>query len=76
MFQKQIMQLEADYGACQTIMSETYNKLKYMKAAIKRSEEPFGALSKAVVDIENKLKAINTELYGDRLKSQLDKENE
>ncbi|MFT5245048.1 MAG: photosystem II stability/assembly factor-like uncharacterized protein [Psychroserpens sp.] len=71
-FQKEVMQLEADLGACQTIISETNTKLKYIKAAIKRSEQPFGELTKSVIAIENKLKQIRLELYGDSLKSKLD----
>jgi DNA gyrase/topoisomerase IV subunit A len=71
-FQKEVMQLEADLGACQTIISETNTKLKYIKAAIKRSEQPFGELTKSVVAIENKLKQIGLELFGDSVKSKLD----
>lgn len=71
-FQKDVMQLEADLGACQTIISETNTKLKYIKAAIKRSEQPFGELTKSVVAIENKLKQIGLELFGDSVKSKLD----
>ncbi len=71
-FQKEVMQLEAELGACQTIIRETNTKLKYIKAAIKRSEQPYGELTKDVIVIENKLKQIRLELYGDRLKSRLD----
>jgi photosystem II stability/assembly factor-like uncharacterized protein len=71
-FQKEVMQLEADLGACQTIINETNTKLKYIKAAIKRSEQPFGELTKSVVTIENKLKQIRLELFGDSVKSKLD----
>ncbi len=71
-FQKQVMQLEADLGACQKIISETNNKLKYIKSAIKRSEQPYGLWSKSVVAIEDKLKAIGIELYGDAAKRRLD----
>ncbi|PHR68809.1 MAG: glycosyl hydrolase [Lutibacter sp.] len=71
-FQKEVSQLEADYETCQKIISETNTKLRYIKAAIKRSEQPFGELSKSLVAIENKLKQISLELYGDSLKSKLD----
>ena len=53
-------------------MEETNSKLKYIKSAIKRSELPFEALSKEVLDIENKLKDIKVSLYGDPIKSKLD----
>jgi hypothetical protein len=53
-------------------MSETYSKLKYIKAAMKRSELPYGELSKTVLDIEKKLKDISVSLYGDPIKNKLD----
>ena len=71
-FQKQVSQLQADIQSCQKIISETKTKLKYIKAAIKRSELPYGALSKSVFNIENKLKDINVSLYGDPIKNKLD----
>ena len=71
-FQKQVSQLEADLQACQKIISETNTKLKYIKSAIKRSELPYGELTKTVSDIENKLKVINVSLYGDPVKNRLD----
>lgn len=71
-FQKQVSQLGADLQACQKIISEANTKLKFIKSAIKRSELPYGELSKTVLIIENKLKAINVSLYGDRVKTKLD----
>jgi predicted nucleic acid-binding Zn-ribbon protein len=71
-FQKEVSQLEADLQACQKIIGETNSKLKYIKSAIKRSELPYAALSKSVLDIETKLKALSVSLYGDRVKSKLD----
>jgi len=71
-FQKQVMQLEADLGACRNILSETRNKLKYIKAAIKRSEQPYGLWAKSVVAIEDKIDDINIALNGDRIKRRLD----
>ena len=71
-FQKQVSQLEADLQSCQKIISETNTKLKYFKAAIKRSELSYGALSKSVFDIENKLKDIDVLLNGDPIKTKLD----
>ena len=71
-FQREVMQLDADLEACQKIMSESNNKLKYIKAAIKRSELPYGELSRSVISIETKLKEAEVALYGDRVKSKLD----
>ncbi|WP_299228252.1 glycosyl hydrolase [uncultured Psychroserpens sp.] len=71
-FQKQVAQLEADYSASRSIISEANNKLKYIKAAIERSEQPYETLSASVLKIEDQLKAINTQLYGDPIKYSLD----
>ncbi len=71
-FQKLVSKLNADLQACRKIMDETNSKLKYIKSAIKRSELPFEALSKEVLDIENKLKEIRVSLYGDPIKTKLD----
>lgn len=71
-FQKSVAQLEADFSATQTIINETNNKLRYMKAAIKRSEQPYETLMASVMAIEDKLKAINSDLYGDSVKRSLD----
>ena len=71
-FQKQVAQLDADLKACKAIMNETATKLKYIKSALKRSELPYGALSKTVLDIENKLKDVSLALYGDPVKTKLD----
>ena len=53
-------------------MSEINQKLKYIRAAIVRSEQPFETYASAVLTIENKLKAISIGLYGDPIKSKLD----
>lgn len=71
-FQKDVAQLEADLGTSQSMLNEMNEKLKYMKAAIKRSEQPLSELSKKVILIEDKLKAINTSLFGDPVKTRLD----
>lgn len=71
-FQKDISRLEADVSACESIMDETRNKLKYIKSAIKRSESPYAEYAQAVRAIEGQLKAVNVTLYGDRIKRRLD----
>ncbi|MBT8307977.1 MAG: hypothetical protein KJN85_13630, partial [Maribacter sp.] len=71
-FQRNVAQLQTDLQVCQNIISETKNKLKYMKVAIERSEQPYGAFYKSLIDIENKLKVIDIDLYGDPVKYDLD----
>ncbi len=71
-FQRDVARLQADLQVCEKIIKESKDKLKYIKAAIKRSEQPFGTLAKSVLDIENKMKEVNTALYGDPVKFELD----
>ena len=71
-FQRDVARLQADLQVCERIIKESKDKLKYIKAAIKRSEQPYGTLAKSVLDIENKMKEINTTLYGDPVKFELD----
>ncbi|MGB5362569.1 MAG: hypothetical protein WBN17_04615, partial [Aureibaculum sp.] len=71
-FQKQVAQLEADLNATKSMMGETNTKLKYMKAAIERMENPFADYYKMVIAIEDKLKAVSIALNGDPVKKELD----
>lgn len=71
-FQRQVMQLESRIGEAQNKMSELNEKLKYIKTAIKRSEQPLGNMLKQVVAIEDELTEIRRALYGDGVKTELD----
>ena len=71
-FQKALGKLQADMGITQKLASESKNKLKYMKAAIRNAEQPFGALHKEVLQIEEQLKKVELALYGDSVKRKLD----
>lgn len=71
-FQREVSKLGADLQICQNLIKESKHKLKYIKAAIKRSEQPYGPLAKAVTSIENSLKEIDVALYGDPIKYNLD----
>ncbi|MGB5434538.1 MAG: glycosyl hydrolase [Maribacter sp.] len=71
-FQRDVSRLQADLQVCENIIKESKNKLKYIKAAIKRSEQPYGTLAKSVLDIENKFKEVDVALYGDPVKYELD----
>ena len=71
-FQKQVAQLQAKLAVCRDIMGETRTKIKYMKAAIERSEQDYVPLNTAVNSIEDKLKSIQIELNGDPIKRKLD----
>ena len=71
-FQKAVAKLQADLGIAQRLMSESRNKLKYMKAAIKRAEQPLGNLSATVMAIEKELDQVQLAMYGDPIKRRLD----
>ncbi|WP_422104437.1 glycosyl hydrolase [Winogradskyella sp.] len=71
-FQKAVSKLQADMGIVQRLMSESRNKLKYMKAAIKRAEQPMGTSSASVKAIEDQLDEVQLAMYGDPVKRRLD----
>ena len=71
-FQRDISQLEADFGTTQSMLSEINEKMKYMKAAIKRSEKPMANFSQRILKIEEEVRDISKSLYGDGIKRQLD----
>ena len=71
-FQRQIMQLESRVGEMQNKMGELNDKLKFMKSALKRSEQPYNNLLKQVITVEDKIRELNKALYGDPVKRSLD----
>jgi photosystem II stability/assembly factor-like uncharacterized protein len=71
-FQKSLSRLQADFGIAQRLMSESRNKLQYMKAAIKRAEQALDPLSQDILSIEDQLDKIQIEMYGDPIKRRLD----
>jgi len=71
-FQKELAKLQADFGIAQELLSESRHKLKYIKAAIKRAEQPLGNLKAEVVAIEKQLKNVQEAMYGDPVKRRLD----
>ncbi|WP_412984960.1 glycosyl hydrolase [Pontimicrobium sp. IMCC45349] len=71
-FQREVSMLEGDIQASQRMLSEIRNKLKYIKEAVKLTEQPMGTLASKVRAIELKVKDINTKLNGDSVKRRLD----
>jgi len=71
-FQKALAQLQADMGITQNLLSDSRNKLRYIKAAIKRSEQPFNQFSAPVTALEKQLDAVQQSLFGDPVKRRLD----
>lgn len=71
-FQKKLAKLQANMAITRNLMTETRNKLRYIKAAIKRSEQPVGTMMSDVIRIEKQLEEVQITLYGDPLKRRLD----
>jgi len=71
-FQRDVAQLEADLSTTQSMLSEINEKLRYMKVAVKRSEKPMADLTKRILQIEDEIRSISKELYGDNVKRRLD----
>lgn len=71
-FQKDLGKLQADLSITRNLMSDARNKLKYIKVAFKKAEQPMGNLMKEVKAIENELKEVQLALYGDPIKRRLD----
>jgi len=71
-FQKALAKLQADMGIAQKLLSESRQKLRYMKEAIKLSEQSYEVFYKELLRIENALNTIQVDMYGDPIKSQLD----
>lgn len=71
-FQRQLAQLQSDMAVTRNLLSESRNKLRYIKEAIKRSEAPMQSLYNEVVKIEEALNKIQIEISGDPIKRRLD----
>ncbi len=75
-FQNQIAELEAEMEVSMILLDDMNGKIKYIKEAIKLSKLPMEDLTKSTLEIESKIKDLNTQLYGDGLKSRLDIDQE
>lgn len=71
-FQRNVSLLGAQMEESQKKIDEMNKKLKYIKEAIKFSEQPIGELSETVLKLETELKKINILFFGDAVKSRLD----
>ena len=71
-FQKEIAKLQADMGVTEKLLAESRNKVKHIKASIKRAEQPFETLYAEVMAIEQQLDEVQLGMYGDPVKRRLD----
>ncbi len=71
-FQREVDELNRSISGAGKLIGEMNNKLKHMKEAIKLVELPIPALMDEISGIEDQIKAANTLLYGDNIKSKLD----
>jgi len=71
-FQKEVAKVQADFAAAQRLMSESRNKLRYIKAAIKRADTPMGDMLSKAERIDDELDEAQLAMYGDPIKRRLD----
>lgn len=71
-FQKDIAALVAQGAICDALISDTEDKLKHIKKALKRAELPVGTYQQTVAGIEKQLRQTRQQLYGDPVKRRLD----
>ena len=71
-FQREIDELSRSMDGAGHMIREVSNKLKHIKEAINRVEQPTGDLLVDYQNLSDKLKDIKTRFYGDGLKSKLD----
>jgi len=71
-FQKDLAKLQADMAVARNLWSDANNKLRYIKAAIKRAEQPIGDMMTEVMSIEKQLKEVQLAMFGDPIKRRLD----
>ncbi|MEN8790048.1 MAG: hypothetical protein ABF295_11070, partial [Flavobacteriaceae bacterium] len=71
-FQKDLAALVAQGAICDALISDTEDKLKHIKKALKRAELAVGTYQQTVVGIEKRLRLTKQQLYGDPVKRRLD----
>jgi hypothetical protein len=71
-FQKDLAKLQADMAIARNLWSDANNKMRYIKAAIKRAEQPIGNMMTEVMAIEKQLEEVQLAMYGDPIKRRLD----
>ena len=71
-FQQEVAKTQAAYGAAQRLMSESRNKMRYIKEAVKKAELPINAFSAKIKTIEDALNEVQQAMYGDPIKRRLD----
>ncbi|WP_235298119.1 VPS10 domain-containing protein [Portibacter marinus] len=71
-FQEKVNVLRAEIETVGQMISEMNKKVRYMKEAIKVADVPIGELQEPLLDLEEALRSVSQEMYGDRLKRSLD----
>ena len=71
-FQKSLAKLQADMSITSNLMSDANNKIRYIKVAIRKAEQPLETVLEEVTAIEKQLKQLQLDLYGDPVKRRLD----
>ena len=71
-FQREVAELDRSIEGASHLLREMNNKMKHIKKAIEMVEEPSDELLKPYYKLDEELKEISTQMYGDRIKTKLD----
>lgn len=71
-FQREVAELARSVEGAQHLITETRNKMRHIRVAIQRVEEPMSKMTSLADDIETNLTELNRQLNGDPVKSKLD----
>jgi photosystem II stability/assembly factor-like uncharacterized protein/uncharacterized coiled-coil protein SlyX len=73
-FQQEVAELSNALGGVQQTLSSMDNQLRHIREAMKRMKAPMENMLKEVVDLEDQLRAIRLQLFGDGVASTLDQD--
>ena len=71
-FQREVAELDRSIEGAGHLLREMNNKMRHIKKAIEMVEAPTADLMKPYLDLDSKLKELNVQMYGDRIKTKLD----
>ena len=66
-FQKELAKLQADMSITSKLMSDANNKIRYIKVAIRKAEQPLETVLEEVTAIEKQLKQLQLEMSNSKM---------
>lgn len=71
-FKKEVARLQGAVGGARRIISDIGDELRYIRQAVEQTETEGQPFLVRALDIENELRELRTQLFGDRIAGQLD----